>query len=182
MSESGADAEESLRALKENVAHSVSQLARTDLKDVLQAEILLELMKGQRTTNELVEAVYHVSPDNPGYRTCYTRVGRNLADMRSRGYVSRRLLGKEKPYRMTPLAVARISAIRGVAGTDRTKIFPREDIVIYALSILLGVASLVFSEQVGGSNSDWFPVVFSCFLFTSGAAVTRLYDSLRSVA
>ncbi len=182
MSEGGADPAESLRGLKENVARSVSQLARTDLRDVLQAEILLELMKGKRTTNELVEAIYHLGSEHPGYRTCYTRISRNLADMRSRGYVSRRLLGKEKPYRMTPLAVAKISAIKGVTGANRTMIFPRTDIMIYALSILLGIASAMFSERVGTTNTDLFPFVFSSFLFTSGVAATRLFEALRSVA
>jgi len=178
----GSDPSETLRELKETVTRSVSELARIELKDVLQAEILLELLKGQRTAHELVEAIYHVGSDHPGYRTYYTKVRRNLTDMRAKGYVSKRLLGKEKPYRMTPLAVARISAISGVGGRKRATPFPRGDIVLYCLSVVLGLVSMILAKGVVVVTGEWFPIVFSIFLLTSGAAITRLYDALRSVA
>jgi len=174
------DTSEKLRSLKNQVARSVSEMARSELKDLLETEILLELLKGQRTVNELVEAIYHLGSNHPGYRTYYSRVSRSLGDMRSRGWVSRQLLGKEKPYRITALAVARISAIDGVGAP--VKLFSRGDILLYSLSIFLGVSSSFLAIVVESSTGNWFPVIFSLFLFTSGGAIVRFYETIRSVA
>jgi hypothetical protein len=173
------------RELRERINGSLSELVRSQFTDILQVEILLELLDGRRTVAELVAAIYGLGDRDPGFKTYYTRVSRSAAELRSRGFLSRRLLGKEKPYHITQLAVARMSSFEGVKATSRGEVVPRGDLTLYVSSLTLGLVSVVAGRGIISGTLEeielLYLVVFSLFLLATGAALTRLYDAVRRV-
>lgn len=177
--------EDSFGELRDRINGSLSELVRAQFTDLLQVEVLLELLNGSRTVSELVSAIYGVADGDQGFKTSYTRVSRAAAELRSRGFLSRRLLGKEKPYHITQLAVARLSSFEGIRGGSRTDVLPRGDLTLYVSSLSLGLVSVVAGRGIiTGALAEvdfLYLVIFSLFLLATGAALTRLYDAIRRV-
>ena len=177
--------EDSFQELRNKINGSLSELVRAQFTDLLQVEILLELLNGSRTVAELVVAIYQVGDKDPGFKTCYTRVSRTAAELRSRGLLSRSLLGKEKPYHLTQLAVARLSSFEGVKASSRGEVVPRGDLTIYVSSLSLGLVSVVAGRGIISGTLEeveiLYLVIFSLFLLATGAALTRLYDAIRRI-
>ena len=78
-------------------------LMEGDLRDLVQVGIVRKLLPGSRISSELVEAVYDVRRGDEGFQTYYTKIRRAIADLESRGFVSRRLFGRDRPFRLTQL-------------------------------------------------------------------------------
>ncbi len=177
--------EDAFRELRERINSSLSDLVRAQFTDLLQVEILLELLNGRRTVAELVAAIYEVGDRDPGFKTYYTKVSRSTSELRSRGLLSRSLLGREKPYHITQLAVARMSSFEGVKASSRGDVVPREDLVLYVSSLALGLVSVVAGRGILTGTLEevelLYLVIFSIFLLATGAALTRLYDAIRRV-
>ncbi len=152
-----------------------------ELKGPLQAGIVRELLSGSRTSSELVEAIYGVSRGQEGFQSHYTRIRREIGDLESRGYVSRQLFGRDKPYRLTQLAVARLTRIGNTRNTWEAAVLPSRDLVIYSSTAILTTASFLASS----SRLDLAPgVSFSLIVasaFAAGVAFTRFAQTLRRV-
>ncbi len=177
--------DDAFHELRDRINGSLSELVRAQFTDLLQVEILLELLNGRRTVSELVAAIYGVCDGDPGFKTSYSRVSRSAAELRSKGFLSRRLLGKEKPYHITQLAVARMSSFEGVKATSRGDVMPRGDLTLYVSSLALGLVSVVAGRGILSGTLEeielLYLVIFSLFLLATGAALTRLYDAIKRV-
>ena len=66
---------------------------------------------------------------------------RTISDLESRGFVSRSLFGKEKPYQLTQFAIARITKITGVSESWEPRLIPKVDLILYMGALSLGVLS-----------------------------------------
>jgi DNA-binding HxlR family transcriptional regulator len=91
--------------LKERVEEGVSKLRGLDIGDQLAVEILSQLVYGRKTTTEITEGIYGLGRSDEGFKSSYTRVGRQIRQLESKGLVSRRLFGNDKPYRRWELEV-----------------------------------------------------------------------------
>jgi len=171
-----------LADLQSQMSGTLKTLIEGELKDITQVSIVRELLDGRRTSSELVEAVYGVRRGDLGFDSCYTRVRRAVADLESRGFVSRRLFGRDKPYYLTQLAIVRLTRMAKVAPRGRYALLPRVDIGVYLSAVALaGVCAMASSGFLSLPEGPWFLIIFSAALLLSGTALTRLVETLKQV-
>ncbi len=171
-----------LAELESQISGTLKTLIEGELKDLTQVCIVRELLGGRRTASELVEAAYGVRRGELGFDSCHTRVRRALVDLESRGFVSRRLFGKDKPYYLTQLAIVRLTRMAKAAPRGRYRLLPRIDVAIYAAAVLLASICATASSGVFTlPEGPWFLIVFSSALLSSGAALTRFLESVKAV-
>ncbi len=91
----------------------MEELAKGELTNMVQVQIVRELLNGRRTVAELVEALFALRQGDEGYLAQYYQIDKELKLMGSRGLVSRRPFGRDKPYALTQHAVARLTMILG---------------------------------------------------------------------
>jgi hypothetical protein len=171
-----------LADLQSQMSGTLKILIEGELKDLTQVSIVRELLGGRRTSSELVEAVYGVRRGELGFDSCYTRIRRAVADLESKGFVSRRLFGRDKPYYLTQLAVVRLTRIAKAAPRGRYALLPRIDIVIYTAAVALASICAVASAEVFSlPEGPWFLIIYSVALLLSGVALTRFLETLKVV-
>lgn len=171
-----------LAGIESQIAGPMKKLMEGELKDLTQAGIVRELLSGNRTSSELVEAICDVKRGDEGFQSYYTRVRREIADLESRGFVSRRLFGRERPYRLTQLAVARLTRMGNLAPTWGTCLIPKVDLLVYLVALCLaGICALVSTHIVDLPAGLWFLLLLSS-AFLGGIAFTRFLEMVRKVA
>lgn len=172
-------ANRSLSNLRSRLDRSIRELAKSEFT-LVQVEILEELMSGRRTVEELVEAIYSVRRGETGHSTHYSRIRREVRQLESRGFVCRkRLLGRDKPYGLTTLAVARLTNIEDVQSWGPLRVVPAIDWGVYAAVLAMGIAGLaIHGTEVAPSI---FTALVLSFVFGSGIAFTRFAQTLRRV-
>jgi hypothetical protein len=172
-------ANRSLSGLRSRLDRSIRELAKSEFT-LVQVEILEELMSGRRTVEELVEAIYSVRRGETGHSTQYSRIRREVRQLESRGFVSRkRLLGRNKPYGLTTLAVAKLANIEDVQSWGPLRVVPAIDWGVYAGVLAMGIFGLAI-HGTAVAHSTFTAVVLS-FAFGSGIAFTRFVQTLRRV-
>jgi len=155
----------------------MKELARSEF-NLLQIEIVEELLSGRRTVAELVEAIYSVSRGGEGFATHYSRVRREIRQLESKGFVvPRKLFGRDKPYGLTQLAVAKLTQIEGVEPGQSQRVVPRIDYLLYVGAILLWIAA----STVLASSGYVSTIMVAAFFFTSGIAFCRFLQTVRRV-
>lgn len=158
------------------LSRMLSSLARDlndiDVDSVLEAQVLGHLMTGSRTIPELMETIYGVRYDDDGYASCYMKVRRSLESLSSKGYVSRPLLGRSRPYRLTDFAIAKLTDMGGRSRDRRIAVVSRRDIALYAATTVVGAASLALGVDV--AIEAWIYIVFAFLLGASVANATRI--------
>ncbi len=165
---------EVLRRAESEVRAAIAKFETLDVSSLLEAKIMAELAAGRRTTAELACSIFETDNEKPEYSGYYDRVHRALRVLEGRGYVSRRLFGKEKPYRLTKLAVACLLTLD--PGTRRRS---WSDYAIFSALITLGAATVaLMTGQVAGVL---FLTIYSAFLVVVGVAVTRMIQILDEV-
>jgi hypothetical protein len=120
---------EDIDDLKRRVVEGISKLRGLDIGDQLAVEILGQLVQGRKTLTEITEGIYGLSRSDEGFKSSYTRVGREVRQLESKGLVSRRLFGKNRPYRLTQLAIINLARIGGEE--QQLPVMPRIDLVPY---------------------------------------------------
>ncbi len=176
------DLSKALADLQSQMSGALKVLIEGELKDLTEVSIVRELLGGRRTSSELTEAVYGVKRGELGFDSCYTRIRRAVADLEGKGFVSRRLFGRDKPYYLTQLAVVRLTRITKAAPRGRYALLPRIDIAIYAAAVVLAsICAMASSGVLGLPEGPWFLIVFSAALLSSGAALTRFVETLKVV-
>jgi hypothetical protein len=170
---------EALSRLRSRLRQEMDRLARSEL-NMLQAAIVEELLSGQRTVAELVATVYSVDTNQDGYITYYSRIRREIRLMESKGLVvSRKAFGRDKPYSLTQLAIARLTRMEGVRPAS-WKAVPRKDLVLYAA--VLGAGSiLAWMATVGVEHPVRFLALAFAFVFAGGIAFCRFIESIGRV-
>jgi hypothetical protein len=148
-----------------------------DVFKPLEVEILLQLAKGRRTVSELTEIIYGVGRQNPDYYTYYMKISRAVKALQRRGYVVSRMFGRDRPYRLTPHAAAKMIDIESV---ERRLVTPL-DALTYMVTAALGVINIVIAD------SDWLDTpqtiaVYSVFLLMAGYSIRLLWNTIRRVS
>ncbi len=173
--------EKALLDLESKIGQSTRELMRAELDNEIQASIVRELLYGERTLTELVEAIYSLSQGDEGYRTSYTRIRRDARDLEARGFVSRRLFGRDKPYHLTQLAVVKLTRIANTRSSWSSELVPKEDVVLYTAALCLLASYLVISRGAAVGSELVLLLFFSLSLFCGGMAFLRFLETLRRV-
>jgi hypothetical protein len=142
-------------------------------------EILGQLVQGRKTLTEITESVYGLSLWEEGWQSSYSKVARLTRRLESKGLVSRRLFGKEKPYRLTDLAVTNLARIGGEK--KQLSMIPRIDVAFY-------LATLGSSLVVAALAMGWYELselgtlgLFGAFCLLLGVSLTRFVQAFRRV-
>jgi hypothetical protein len=150
-----------------------------DIGDELGVEILSQLVEGRKSASEIVELVYGLRRGDDGHKSCHGKVSREIRRLESKGLVSKSLFGREKPYRLTDLAVINLARIGGYE--KQVSVLPLIDLIIYLVTlgsavplILLEMGWVQISESMAGGISCWFFLVL-------GISVTRFSQAFRRV-
>ena len=165
--------------LQRRVRDGVSKLKGLDIGDELSVEILGQLVQGRKTATEITESIYGLSRSDKGWKSSYSKVTRQIRRLESKGLVSRRLFGKDRPFRLTQHAVINLAKIGG--GEQQLPILPRIDIPFYLAMIVTGILVglsvfdlLKIPELTSSSLLGFFCVFF-------GISITRFAQTLRRV-
>jgi len=170
-----------LAEVESKIARSMKTLMEGELKDIAQAGIVRELLSGSRTSSELVESLYGLKRGDEGFQSYYTKIRREIADLESRGFVSRRLFGRERPYRLTQLAVVKLTRMADLAPTWSTRLITRIDLIAYLAALsLAGTCALVSTHGIDLPASRWFALLLTS-TFLTGIAFTRFVQMLKKV-
>jgi len=147
------------------------------VKNVLQIELLARLAAGRSTASDL--AVEAFSGNNPGAvsRGEYMRTMRSLAALERKGYVTRALFGKDKPYRLTHHGEDAVEAIIG--GRTPQALIPRRELLSFALAGLAAATSAALTYAEAGTL-----ILIACWLATgilTGLCLTRFVQTARRI-
>jgi len=161
------------------VREGVSKLQGLDVGDEFQVLVLSELVDGSRTISELVESIYGVNRSEEGFGSAYTRVRRTIKRLESRGLVSTRMFGKEKPYRLTGLAVMNLARIGGKI--PQVGIISKNDLVIYIATILLAFPVVGLGLGWLSLRDPFVILLFACFFYLLGISTSKVIRTIMRV-
>ncbi len=179
---SNEDLSKALSDLESRMNRSTRQLMRAQLSSMCQVSIVKELLSGERTLAELVQGVYGLTSTDEGYLTCYTRVRREVGDLESKGFVSRRMLGKNRPYRLTQLAVAKLTKMATVHSSWTSRLIPPADVILYTVTaLLITLCALSSGGLVVLPLRSSFLVLFSVSLILGGMSLLRFMETVLRV-
>jgi hypothetical protein len=170
---------EQVDRLQRRVRAGVSRLRGIEIGDELSIEVLAQLIDNRKSQTEIVEGIYGLSRPDEGFKSCYTRIGRELRRLESKGLVSRQLFGRDKPYRLTQHAVINLAKIGG--REQQVPILPAIDIPFYLAMIVSGVLvglSVAGLMEIPELSSIGLFGIF-CVLF--GISITRFAQTVRRV-
>ena len=170
---------ESLSRVQREIARAIDDLAEANLSNAVQVRLVQELLQGRRTTTELVKMLYGLGRGDPGFSTHYYRIGLELRELESRGIVWRRPFGKDRPYALTQVGLARLTAIKGARRKLETKAVTKLDFAAYLAMVLMGaIGSWMRNSSIG---EDYLPVIVTLFFVATGFALSRFVESIRRV-
>jgi len=165
---------------RDRVRKGVSRLKGVDVTDQLEIEILSQLLDGNRTSAEIVHSVYGLGRGDPGFSSVYSRVRRSLRRLEYKGLVSRKLFGRDRPYRLTQLAKINLARIGG----EEEQVGPLRgaDLLVWSGTVCLaGLVGALGSGWVRLPNPALF-VVFGSFFYFLGLTTSSLIHAVRRVS
>jgi hypothetical protein len=168
-----------LDELGRRVKSGVVRLQGIDVGDQVQVEVISRLLEGRKTIAELTSLIYGVGRQEEGFHSCYSRVRRAIKKLESKGLVSTRLFGKEKPYRLTDLAIANLVRLGGEK--EQLGVVPRHDLAIYLATVTMAIPVIFLSAGWMVLSDLGVGVVFACFFYLLGASSIRLVQTLGRV-
>jgi len=166
----------SIDDLRGKVKEGITKLKGLDIGNELSVGILAQLVGSRMTVAEIVERIYGIGNSEEGFQSCYGRVRRELRRLESKGLVSRKLFGNNRPYRLTQLAITNLARIGGEE--QQQSVLPRTDMAAFLVTLALamptashtlGLLELAESTTIG---------LFGCFCFFLGISV---YGSVRAI-
>jgi len=157
---------------------AIRHLREMELDSTLQAEVLEKLLDGKKTTEELVALIYKVPRESQAYQACYMRVRRAAKRLEEKGLTSRPLFGRDKPHKLTRLALERLLAINGHRGDVR--IVPMMDRALYL--VLLVVFVLTWASATIQVEHHLLFTLSVAVIFLGGLACCRFLETIRRVA
>ncbi len=173
------DTASKLNRLRARVHEGVSKLKGLEIGDQLAIEILAQLVDGRKSTAEIVELVYGLRKGDGGFISCYSRVAREVKRLESRGLVSRKMFGRDKPYRLTELAVTNLARIGGEE--RQLALVQRSELAVYLVTIGLAVPIASQTLDLWQLGDVVTAVVFPCFCFFLGFSCSRVLQTIRRV-
>jgi len=168
-----------LDELGAKVSEGVSRLRGLDVGDQLEVEILSRLARGRRTIAELVEQVYGLGRYDEGFGPSYTRVRRKMKRLESKGLVSTKLFGKERPYRLTDLAVTNLARIGGEG--KQIDLLSMTDLAVYVATGTLALPMISLSAHLVEMASPTVVMVFAGFFYLLGGSTFCIIRMIRRV-
>jgi len=154
--------------LEKRLKKSVHLLGELELADEMQVAIIEALLSGEMTVAELSERILGSDYE---YHAGYMRIRRALEPLESKGIVSRAVLGKPKPYRLTIYGKEKLSSL--ATGESLPSLITYWDIALYVATLSMATAS-----ALGVSEGSWLPVAW---IYLAGMSTVRLVHSLRRV-
>ena len=170
---------DNIENLQGKVRAGVAKLRGLDIGDELSIEILAQLIEGKKTVTEIVEAVYGLKHFEDGFVSSYGRVWREIRRLESKGLVSTRLLGRNKPYRLTQLAIINLAKIGGEE--QQVPIIPRIDLIPYLGTVGIAIVAILQSSgllQLSDLGSFFLLLFFGIFF---GLSLGRALETVRRV-
>lgn len=147
------------------------------LANVTQVRIVQELLKGRRTVARLVEEFHGLRKGDADYSTYYSRVRKEMEDLESKGMISRRMFGRDKPYSLTQLGMERLTQLQGFSSPG---ILSLPDALTYAAALILGaVCAAVIVARIGTG----MPITLLAFVFffAGGSAFSRMFRAIGRI-
>lgn len=154
---------------------SVKILVEMGLASELESEILRALIDGPRNTTELVEIIYGSTRNVPGFGVDYMKLSRAMRRLEGSGLVATRILGRDRPYRLTPYALEKLYFL-GRPGEAAQRLVGSFDILIYLVTLSSGLGMVLLQE------SPWIGAAFGLFLYALGISTCRIYRMLRRLS
>jgi hypothetical protein len=164
--------------LREKILQDLRYLKTLDVTTTLQAEIIAHLLYGRRTPRELVELIFEIENDCGSFHQYYMRISRALQSLESHGFVSRRLFGSEKPYRLTRYALSRLASLDRDRGRGPVS---RWDASIIATTVGVGIATIAADQGLVPLARLEFMVLYTLFILLSGMSLLRFIEMVRRV-
>jgi hypothetical protein len=166
--------------LRRRIVEGLIELQKMQIRSIAQGQVVASLLEGRKTIAELVEAIYGYTSDSPEYNAGYMKISRALQDLAARGYVSRTLLGRDKPYRLTKFALETLLSMQDKVILPRALV-SRLDIIFYILSILFITGALLRGTGLLELSRGWSLMLYGSLLFLLGASFSRIIDTFRRV-
>jgi hypothetical protein len=165
--------------LKQRVIDGVSKLKGLDIGDELAIEILGQLIHGKKTLTEICEGIYGLGRSEEGFQSCYTKVRREIRRLESRGLVSRKLFGNNKPFRLTQHAIINLARIGGEE--QQLPIIPKIDAIAYLATF--GLSLLIITLAMGFYQLSEMGTLglFGGFCLLLGISICEILRALRRV-
>ena len=136
----------------------------------LQAEVLRELLGGERTITELTFTIFQSEYGDTEFEAHHGRVRRAVKSLEKKGYIARkRLFGREKPYGLTQFGGAKILSI--LPDASNPAILTRPDVFFFVLVPAVGLAAWATLK----------PIWTNVFSLALGMAVLRAAQIVRKV-
>jgi hypothetical protein len=174
-----ASAADDITDLQDKIRSGISRLKGLDIGDETAIEILANLIGGRKTVAEIVERIYGLGSKDEGYFSAYTRVNRVIRRLESKGLVSRRVFGRDKPYRLTDLAIINLARIGG--GAKQVSALPMRDIATYLATVAASLPLAVIAFQWAQFSEPVIIAMFGLFCFLFGVSFTRVLEGIRRV-
>jgi hypothetical protein len=165
--------------LPARIKSGITRLRGLDIGDEITVEILGNLVDGKKTVAEIVERVYGLNSQDGGYFSAYSRIRRGIRRLESKGLVSTGILGREKPYRLTDLAMINLARIGG--GDKQMSVLSARDVLSYLVTLVLSLPLILVVLQWIEFSEPILVSIFGCFCFLFGISFSRLIQSIGRV-
>jgi hypothetical protein len=160
---------------------SFKTLKDLDLVSELQTEVLRHLVDGPRTVPELVSLIYGMGRQDSEFQTYYMRVKRSIRKLENKALVSTKILGRDKPYRLTRYAVENLYYV-GRPHLSPEALLSRIDTAIYAATLIIGSSTLLLTwASPPAPAPTWIIVSSGAFTYLLGLATSRIMRSMRRI-
>jgi len=173
------DSIENIDRLKTRVREGISKLKGLDVGDVLSIEILAQLVGGRKSITEIVELIYGLRKGDGGFISSYSRVSREIKKLESKGLVSRKIFGQNKPYRLTELAITNLARIGGEQ--NQMVLVQRSELAIYLATIALALPIASQTLNIWQLGDLVTSTIFPTFCFLLGFSCSKVLQTLRRV-
>jgi hypothetical protein len=171
--------EERIKRLQERVLADIRKFRELHLT-ILEAEIMDHLIDGQKNAVELVEHIYGLQPNDTGYNAGRLKVRRALTSLEKKGFISTRMFGRDKPYRITQHGMSILANMS--PETDRPKIVSNPEVGLFITTLICGLAMLFYSEGIIGNPVYLSALgIFAFFFLLLGFSLAVFFQILRRV-
>ena len=172
-------AADDIEDLQDRVRSGISRLRGLEIGDEMAIEILANLIEGRKTVAEVVERIYGLGSHDEGYFSAYSRTRREIRRLESKGLVSRRVFGRDKPYRLTDLATINLARIGGEG--RQMSVLSSKDLSIYLSTVGFSLPLALIAMQRVQFSEPVVVGIFGIFCFLFGVSLTLMVQSIRRV-
>ena len=154
---------------EDSLSRTTRKLAHMKLSP-LQAEVLRELLRGERTTTELAFGIFGTEYGDGQFEAYHGRVRRAVKAMEKTGLIARKgLLGREKPFRLTQYGAAKVLSI--IPDVSAPSAWRKMDLILFVVVPAIGIIALNTLHPVW---TNLFSLILGMALFRAAQIVRRV--------